>query len=127
MIEVVLLIALGFALGWKLNEILHYHAFMQLMRDLGIKERDLRKLAERNGISLPEPVMPAAEDLEEIHVKIEQHGTEIYAFRTDNEEFLGQGNDADALIKHISLRFNNIRMIIDQGQEFMLKDPDKIG
>ena len=114
--------ALGFSLGWRLNEFFHVQAMMAIFKQLNIKEADLRKLAAKHGISFPTDSDTAAEEpLEEIHVKIEQHGSEIYAFRADNDQFLGQGRDRETLIQHISTQLKNVQLIIDEGGELLQK------
>lgn len=114
--------ALGFTCGWRLNEFFHVQAMMVILKQLNIKEGDLRKLAAKAGIDLPQEEATAAEvPLEEIHVKIEQHGSEIYAFRADNDQFLGQGRDRETLIQHISTQLKNVTLIIDEGGELLQK------
>lgn len=120
MIELILFFAAGFYIGWKLNDYIRTTATMILFKELGIKEKDLRDLAQKNGLELPEDNSEDSEDdLEEIHIKVEQHGTEIYAFRVDNDEFIAQGKDRESLVNRIAQRYSNVRMIVDEGKELL--------
>lgn len=121
MIETLILVALAFYIGWKLSEFIHTTAMMVVMKELGVSEEDLRRLAKKNNIHLKEPADSDRDALDEIHVKLEQHQGQIYAFRTDTDEFIAQGADRESLITHISRRFTNVRMIIDEGGEFIKK------
>ena len=121
MIETLILVALAFYIGWKLSEFLHTTAMMVVMKELGVSEEDLRRLAKKNNIHLSEPAAADREALEEIHIKLEQHQGQIYAFRTDNDGFLGQGADRESLIATLGQRMNNVRLIVDEGGEFIKK------
>ncbi len=125
MIEFIIIFALGFYLGHKLATLFHVAAFKKILDELGIKEQDMRKLARRAGLEhrLP-PESPRESTLEELHIKLEQHQGQIYAFRTDNDGFLGQGQDRDSLIQHLQQRMNNVRLIVDEGGELIAKTVD---
>ncbi len=123
MIELILVFVAGVILGHRISSAVSQAAFKKILEELGIREKDMRDLARRNGISLPEP--EAAEpELEEIHIKLEQHQGQIYAFRMDNDGFLGQGKDRDSLIQHLQQRMMNVRLIVDEGGELIAKTVD---
>ncbi len=123
MIEFIIIFALGFYLGHKLATLFHVAAFKKILEELRVSEQDMRDLARRNGIILPEPAAEP-EQLEEIHIKLEQHQGQIYAFRMDNDGFLGQGKDRDSLIQHLQQRMMNVRLIVDEGGELIAKTVD---
>ena len=112
----------AFVMGWRLSAAVNLSAFKRILQELGIRESDMRKLAAKNGIELPEPEQPAEQPLEEIHIKLEQHQGVIYAFRKDNDQFLGQGVDRDSLIERLRQRLNNVRLIVDEGGELLQKN-----
>ena len=85
--------------------------FMEILKDLGIKEDQLRDLARRNG--LPMPSIPDTE-LPTLEVRLEQHHGQIYAFRKDNDAFLGQGADREDLVKRLTENLSNVRVIISK-------------
>lgn len=114
-IEYSLLLALAFALGWwlatRVTTTLLHMTFMEILKDLGIKEDQLRDLARRNG--LPLPLIPDTE-LPILEVRLEQHQGVIYAFRKDNDAFLGQGADREDLVKRLTENLSNVRVIISK-------------
>ncbi len=126
MIDIIVLLALGFVIGYKVSEIIHLLSFRRIMRDLKITEQQLREVARDNGIDVPDDRSEEDRELgirETIHIKIEQHGGQIYAYKSDTDEFLGQGTDPDDLVNGIARRFKGIRMIVDQGKDLLQKSP----
>ena len=126
MIDIIVLLALGFVIGYKVSEIIHLLSFRRIMRDLKITEQQLIKVARDNGIDVPDDRSEEDRELgirETIHIKIEQHGGQIYAYKSDTDEFLGQGTDPDDLVNGIARRFKGIRMIVDQGKDLLQKSP----
>jgi hypothetical protein len=120
-IEISILVVIAFAAGWylgsKITEYLLALSFRQILNDLGVKNEQLRKLATDVGVELPAVNQNAAdgEGLTPLEVTLEQHQGVIYAYRKDNQQFLGQGTDQQGLIDSISRRMDNVRLIIDQA------------
>lgn len=126
MIETIVCFVIGFALGHKLATLFHVAAFKKILEELGVSNDQLRKLGERAarelGQEFPVSTAGSTEDgLTEIHIKLEQHQGQIYAFRADTDEFLGQGQDRDSLIQHLKQRMNNVRLIVDEGGDLLQK------
>ncbi len=124
MIDIIVLLALGFAIGYKVSEIIHLLSFRRIMRDLNISEQQLIKVARDQGIAVKDERSEEDRELgirETIHIKIEQHGGQIYAYKSDTDEFLGQGTDPDDLVNGIARRFKGIRMIVDEGADLLQK------
>ena len=124
MIDIIVLLALGFVIGYKVSEIIHLLSFRRIMRDLNISEQQLLKVARDQGIAVKDERSEEDRELgirETIHIKIEQHGGQIYAYKSDTDEFLGQGTDPDDLVNGIALRFKGIRMIVDEGADLLQK------
>ncbi len=116
---------LGWWLGSKFTDFLHRNVMTELLKELNVTEAQLRKVAEKNGIKLPEPRVDSDEDeLEEIHIKLEQHQGQIYAFRIDNDGFLGQGSDRESLFAALRSRMDNVRLIVDEGSDLIKKPSD---
>lgn len=128
MIELLLSFTFGLWLGAKLKGITMLMAFRQIMRELGISDDRLRELARRQNIPdidpEMEPAAPGVDDLPEIKIKIEKHGDQLFAFRIDNDQFLGQGTDSDSLVKRIAEQYKGIRFTIpkDQGADLLQKN-----
>lgn len=114
-IELCIVFMLGWYVGSRVTAAFQLNAFKQILQDLGVKNKDLRAMARNNGLDLPEE--PAAVPMTEHEIVIEKHGDELYAFRVDNNEFLGQGPDRDSLVKRIAERYSNTRFTIKEGAE----------
>ncbi len=117
MLELLIAMITGGIIGYKISQAIHLLSFKKVLEDLGVGQRQLRDLAERNGIEIPEDAAesePAAEH----EIVIEQHGEQLYAYKIDGE-FLAQGPDKDALVRRIAERFKNVRFTVTEGQEFL--------
>jgi hypothetical protein len=127
--ETAIIYLLVFALGWwagsRLTASLNRIVFTTILKELGITEAQLRKLAKDNKIIAdPQDLEDAADpedDLTTIDVRIEEHQGQIYAYRRDNNEFLAQGTTKDQLINHVKSRMDNVRLIITEGEELLQK------
>jgi hypothetical protein len=64
-----------------------------------------------------------AESAVVINVRLEQMGTEIYAFRKSDNLFLGQGSDPDALIARLNETMTSCRIIVakEDGADLLQK------
>jgi len=120
-IETSILIALAFAVGWRLGSWITTHllaaSFRQILKDLGVKDQQLIKLAEDVGIEIPDvnQSTAAGDQLTPVEITIEQHQGVLYAYRKDNQQFLGQGTDQSTLVDSIARRMDNVRLIIDNA------------
>ena len=94
----------GWALGSKITEMIHVISFKKIMEDLDISDQQLKKLAQRNGLDLPENDSETNE-LVVCEIRIEQHQGQLYAYRKSDDHFLGQGTDKDTLIKRLKQQF----------------------
>jgi hypothetical protein len=129
-IEISILVVIAFAFGWYLGSKITEHllalSFRQILTDLGVKNEQLRKLAENVGVELPAVNQNAADgnELTPLEITLEQHQGVIYAYRKDTKQFLGQGTDREGLIDSISKRMDNVRLIIDQqdGADLLQKN-----
>ncbi len=128
LIELVIVFALGWWLGSRFATMMHLLSFRAILKELNISNDQLRKLAHKNGLDLPEEsTADSKDDLEVIHIKLEQHQGQIYAFRVDNDGFLAQGTDKDSLINHLQQRMTGVRLIIDEGSELLQKNNTQTG
>lgn len=120
MIELFILFVVGVFLGYRLSTAIHVKMIKLMFTELGITEQDLRKVAERAGVDLPEPAAEEPE-LEEHEIIVEQHGDMLYAFKAENDEFLGQGTDRDSLVARIAERYKNVRFTVKEGADLLQK------
>jgi hypothetical protein len=105
---------LGFGLGWfiasRITTALHLTSFGKILKELGVSNQQLRKLRDTADLELDD----AVDEPETVcEIKIEQHGDQLYAYRKEDDHFLGQGTDRDSLIARISKEFSGqVRLII---------------
>ena len=100
----------GVWVGKKLHDLLFRAMMARAMKELGITEDDLVKLTEK---------MTQSEDsendgLDVIDIKVEQHNGALYAFRKDNDAFLGQGESREDLINRLAEKMKNVRLLISK-------------
>lgn len=112
---------LGAAWGWFLCDRWHTRMIGEILQRAGVTDDKLRTLITDIRSELPE----GHEDgLPKVEVKIEQHGGQLYAYRADNDEFLGQGTDRETLIEAIQVKTkDNFIMVVrqDQGGDLLQK------
>ena len=119
--ELLILVVIAFAFGWYAGSWVTTHllalSFRQILNDLGVKNSQLRQLAENVGVELPDVNANTADgnSLTPLEVTIEQHQGVLYAYRKDTKQFLGQGTDREGLIDSISKRMTDVRLIIDSA------------
>ena len=123
MLELVIVFILGAVIGGRLTHDMMMSATKRLLQDLGIKERDLRRFAEQQGITLPETPQDAADELTVVEITLEQQGNQIFAYRKDDSTFLGQGHDKESLIEAIAHRMKDVRLVIaeEDGADLLQK------
>jgi hypothetical protein len=128
--EILIAVVIAFAFGWYAGSWVTTHllalSFRQILTDLGVKNSQLRALAEDVGVELPDVNQNTADgaQLTPLEVTIEQHQGVLYAYRKDNQQFLGQGTDREGLIDSISKRMTDVRLIIDtaDGADLLQKN-----
>ena len=122
MLELIITFAIGWILGWKINDALRTTAVRHLLKELGVTDKDLRAAAARNGIQIVDAPDTAAEDL--VEIKLEQQGTEIYAYRKSDDQFLAQGSNADSLIERLNQNLTPCRVVVAQedGADLLQKN-----
>jgi DNA-binding transcriptional MerR regulator len=118
-----LVAGLAFWLGLKLHTVWMHIVIEEILKDLGIRDSDIKQLIDRYEqadhaelINRHDPKHTDESDdhLESIEIKIEQHGDQLYAFRLDTDQFLGQGVDRESLINRLSEKMVNVRLVISE-------------
>jgi hypothetical protein len=115
MMELIIL-TLGILIGWKLGTTVQLFSFKRVLEELGVKNAQLRDLAKRNGIDLPEEPQESKPDLTVIEVRVEEINGIYYVYRKKDDQFLCQGIDKQQLIDGIHNRMGNCRVIIDKDE-----------
>ena len=122
MIEFIIVFALGWIIGWKINDAVRTAAVKALLKELGVTDQDLRAAAARNGIILPDAPDTAA-DTTVVEIRLEQEGNQIYAYRKSDSAFLGQGSDTDSLIERLNQNLTPCRVVVskEDGADLLQK------
>lgn len=113
--QIIIYIIIGavcFFAGFKIATAISGMAFRGILEDLGVSDERLHQLIGKYDATINDEEEGPEDGLETIEIKIEQHGGQLYAFRLDNDEFLGQGADREALIKRLSEKMVDVRLII---------------
>ena len=125
-ITLAVIFALGFTAGWRVNDFINLSMFKSLLKDLGVSNQELLRVAKDHaallGIEAENQVRELEskiDDLEQIDIKVEKHGEVLYAFRSDNDQFLGQGIDKESLIENMKYQVDGVRLIVVEGEEFL--------
>jgi len=108
----------AFYIGWKLSEKLMWFTFGKMMREAGINNKHLDQFINHWAPSIQKEL---ATEQPQIEVRLEQHDHVLFAYRKDNQEFLGQGANQDELFRNIGKRFHDIKFVIrkDDGADLL--------
>lgn len=115
----------GIWLGRRVERVMFMWAMIELLKDLKISEDQLLAVQARIKAKIEgeEESTPenSSDDLPVVEIKLEQHGEMIYAFRKDNDQFLGQGDTRENLIHRLGERMRNVRLSIaaEDGGEIL--------
>ena len=125
MTELFIVAALGIFIGWQASKRVHLDGFRQLLRALKITEEDLRRAMIR--VQSQEWQLDAPEGTKEgtvVDVKLEQQGTEIYAYRKSDNQFLAQGSNAASLIARLNENLTPCKVVVAQedGADLLQKN-----
>lgn len=112
----------GAYLGWKINDAFTRITFGKMLEEAGVTNADLDKFLTHWRPKMEAESKSDSSDLPEIEIKVEKHGSELYAFRKDNDQFLGQGPTKEALVEAMSKKLNNVRCSIVEGSEYLKQE-----
>ena len=115
MIELIIAAIIGIFIGWTASKQVHLDGFRQLLRALKITEADLlRAMIKIQSREWQPDADEGAKDSTIVDVKLEQQGTEIYAYRKSDDQFLAQGTDADSLIACLNQNLTPCKVVVAQ-------------
>jgi hypothetical protein len=119
-----LVAGLSFWIGMKLASVWQTIILKELLKDLGITDQQLRELAKKHGANLADSDEDSDElVLTEMEIRIEQHAGQLYAYRVEDDFFIGQGTDRESLIKRIAEDVADVKLIIrDENGASLLKE-----
>jgi len=121
-IEFLIVFAVGFWLGSVVRGAWMALSFREILKDLGITEQQLRALAEKNDIQLPEIKSDDKESqLPVLEVRVEQTDLGLFAYRKRDSLFLARGKDREELMKNLVNNLTNVRVVIakEDGAELI--------
>ena len=115
MIELIIAAAVGILIGWQASSRVHLDGFRQLLRALKITEQDLlRAMVKIQSREWQLNDDEGTKDSTVVDVKLEQVGTEIFAYRKSDNQFLAQGSNADTLIERLTQNLTPCKVVVAQ-------------
>jgi hypothetical protein len=123
-ITLIIVFAIGWFLGSRIQWFLDQITFKEILKDLGVTTKQLTQLIERADAPAVNQNTALGVELEPVEVTLEQHQGVIYAYRKADSQYLGQGTDQATLIQSITNRMTGVRLIIDQqdGADLLQKN-----
>jgi len=115
MTELIIATLLGILIGWQASKRVHLQGFRELLRALKVTEEDLLRAMIK--IQSGEWQLDASEGTKDetvVDVKLEQQGTEIFAYRKSDNQFLAQGSNADSLIARLNENLTPCKVVVAQ-------------
>ena len=116
-IEFILTFGAGVWLGWTVCDRIHNLVMADILKKAGVTDEDLKK--QLKDIQAEMGQVESTTDLPVIEIKVEKHGDVLYAYRKDNDQFLGQGPDRDSLIEAMKQRMTNVTLSVVEGKEHL--------
>jgi hypothetical protein len=122
MTELIIATLLGIFIGWQASKRVHLQGFRELLRALKVTEDDLLRAMIK--IQSGEWQLDEPEGSTVVNVKLEQQGTEIFAYRKSDNQFLAQGSNADSLIERLNQNLTPCKVVVAQedGADLLLKN-----
>lgn len=111
-IEYILIFALGAYVGFRVSDAMMEIAFKRMVEEAGLSMNDMKKFAKHHEGILRAEAGEAA--LDQVEIKVEKHGEQLYVFRKDTDQFLGQGKDREDLIRSLGEKLVNVRLSISE-------------
>jgi hypothetical protein len=125
MTELIIVGLVGILIGWQAAKRVHLQGFRQLLRALKVTEEDLlRAMIKIQSREWQPEDLEGAKDHTVVDVKLEQQGTEIFAYRKSDNQFLAQGSNADSLIERLNQNLTPCKVVVAQedGADLLQKN-----
>ena len=130
MIELIIAAAVGIFIGWRAARQVHLDGFRQLLKALKVTEEDLlRAMIKIQSKEWQLDDDEGATDSTVVDVKLEQVGTEIFAYRKSDNQFLGQGQDSQGLIERLNQNLTPCKVVVakEDGADLLQKNNTQTG
>lgn len=117
--ETILILTLVFIVAFNVGRwterLFHRMILRDLLKDLGVTQADLHKLQRKLERDLEGD--ESTPEAELIPIRIEQHHGQLYAYRKDTEQFVGQSTTSEGLQREIRSRFRDgVRFIVAKSE-----------
>ena len=125
MTELIIVALVGIFVGWQASRRVHLDGFRQLLKALKVTEEDLlRAMIKIQSREWQQEDLEGATDPAVVDVKLEQQGTEIYAYRKSDNQFLAQGSNAASLIERLNQNLTPCKVVVAQedGADLLQKN-----
>ena len=125
MIELIIAALVGIFIGWTASRQVHFQGFRQLLKALKVTEEDLlRAMIKIQSREWQLDADEGSEDGAVVDVKLEQEGTEIFAYRKSDNQFLAQGSNADSLIERLNQNLTPCKVVVakEDGADLLQKN-----
>lgn len=101
----------GGVIAWRVTTHFHTSVLSDILARAGVTPEKLQAMMVDMQKELGEEPEQTS-GLPEVQIKIEKSGEMLYAFRKDNDQFLGQGTSAEALIERMGEKIRDVKLII---------------
>jgi NaMN:DMB phosphoribosyltransferase len=130
MTELIIVGLLGIFIGWQASRRVHLDGFRQLLKALKVTEEDLLRAmikVQSTDWQLEDHVGSTDDTI--VDVKLEQQGTEIFAYRKSDNQFLAQGSNADSLIERLNQNLTPCKVVVakEDGADLLQKNNTQTG
>ena len=125
MTELIIAALVGIFIGWQASRQVHIDGFRQLLKALKITEADLlRAMIKIQSRGWQLDADEGSADSTVVDVKLEQEGTEIFAYRKSDNQFLAQGSNADSLIERLNQNLTPCKVVVakEDGADLLQKN-----
>lgn len=130
MTELIIAALVGILIGWQASRQVHIDGFRQLLRALKITEADLlRAMIKIQSREWQQEDTEGSTDSAVVDVKLEQQGTQIFAYRKSDDQFLAQGTDAESLIERLNQNLTPCKVVVakEDGADLLQKNNTQNG
>ena len=130
MTELIIATVVGIFIGWTASKQVHLDGFRQLLRALKVTEEDLlRAMIKIQSREWQQDALEGTKDETVVNIKLEQQGTEIFAYRKSDNQFLAQGTDADSLIERLNQNLTPCKVVVakEDGADLLQKNNTQNG
>lgn len=100
-IDLIIVACAAFYAGWRGATWIHVMSFKALLEDLDIGSKELREMARKNNIQLPDDGEDETTITTNVEVKVEQHQGQLYCFEIENDRFVTQAASPEELIEKL--------------------------